>query len=95
MKDYPFYEAFFGLGPNKTYRIRKAYNFFDVLGDFGGFNESLFLIIGYASLLYSSKIYKASIAEELSYQDRKFSGSTNEINGIIEKINSENSIPLN
>ena len=39
----------------------------DVLGDFGGFNESLFLVIGSASLLYSSKLFNASVAEELSY----------------------------
>ena len=43
----------------------------DVLGDFGGFNESLFLIIGSASLLYSSRLFNASIAEELSYKAEK------------------------
>ena len=40
----------------------------DLLGDFGGFNDALFLIIGSISLVYSSKIFKASIAQELEYQ---------------------------
>ena len=55
------------LGPNKTYSTRKSYNFMDLLGDFGGFNDALFLIIGSMSLVYSSKIFNASIAEEISY----------------------------
>ena len=66
-KDYPFFSAGFGLGPNKTLSTRKSYNFMDVLGDFGGFNESLFLIIGSLSLFYSSRLFKASVAQELSY----------------------------
>ena len=67
VKDYPFFAASFGLGPNKIYSTRKSYNFMDVLGDFGGFNESLFLIIGSFSLIYSSKLFNASVAGELSY----------------------------
>ena len=67
LKDYPFFSAGFMLGPNKTYSTRKSYNFMDVLGDFGGFNESIFLIIGSLSLLYSSRLFNASVAQELSY----------------------------
>ena len=66
-KDYPYLKAGFKLGPNKTTSTRISYSFMNLLGDFGGFNESLFIIIGSFSLLYSSRLFNASVAEELSY----------------------------
>ena len=38
----------------KTYYEREAYTFLELLGDFGGFNDALFLIIGTISSFYAS-----------------------------------------
>ena len=70
----------------------------DLLGDFGGFYEALFLIIGSVGLLYNSQFFRASIAEELNYQDEKQNISDsivkdNEISNIVAKIYSENILP--
>ena len=64
----------------------------DALGDFGGFNDALFLIFGSISLVYSSRIFKASIAGELSYVSKDV--KNNEISSIVEKMSSENSPAL-
>ena len=61
-KDYPYNDLKFFLGNKKMYYEREAYTFLELLGDFGGFNDALFLIIGTLSSFYASQMYQASIA---------------------------------
>ena len=55
------------MGNKKTFYTREAYTFFELLGDFGGFNESLFMIVGFLTSFYGSQMYQAAIAKELKY----------------------------
>ena len=64
-QEYPQYIANFYLSTNKVVQERQAYTFMELLGDFGGFNDALFFIIGALMSLYSSRMYLASIATEL------------------------------
>ena len=77
----PFYGANFFLTPNKVIQSRQAYTFMGLLGDFGGFNDALLLILGLVGSLYSSRMYLASVAAELPFhygdvQQNKWSKKT-------------------
>ena len=69
--DYPNYEQLFHLGARKTYYTRQAYTILDLLGDFGGFNEALYLFAGLLTSFYGSQMLQAAIARELKYEDKK------------------------
>ena len=47
---------------------RHAYTLFDLLGDYGGFNEAFFTLIGAFISTYSAKMYQNSISQELKVQ---------------------------
>ena len=89
--NYPHFEAEFVLSPQKTYFNRQAYTLLAALGDFGGFNDALFLIIGSLSTAYSSKFFNAKIAQELKYKDNNQGQSLQEkteIRKLMQKVNS-------
>ena len=60
--EYPHWLVQIHLGPQKTYFKRSAYTILEALGDFGGLNDALFLIIGSISTAYSAKFYSSSLA---------------------------------
>ena len=43
----------------------------ELLGDFGGFNDALFMLVGLVSSFYGAQMYQAAIARELKYQNKK------------------------
>ena len=45
-----------------TYSERRAYTFMDLLGDFGGFNDAIVLIISTFFASYSARMFEDSIA---------------------------------
>ena len=63
------------MGNNKSIFKREAYTVLSLLGDFGGFTDALALIIGLFASVYSAKMFNAAIAEEISYQYLRQSGS--------------------
>ena len=65
LKDYPTFETLFELGTRKKYYKRQAYTILELLGDFGGFNDALFMLIGLVSSFYGAQMYQAAIAQEL------------------------------
>ena len=67
LKDYPTYEFKFVMGNKKAYYTREAYTFFELLGDFGGFNDSILMIVGLLTSFYGSQMYQAAIAKEIKY----------------------------
>ena len=45
------------LGTNSVIQKRQAYTFFDLLGDFGGFNDAIIFLLSLPMSLYSSAMY--------------------------------------
>lgn len=70
LKDYPTFEATFKLNTRKRYYERNAYTFLELLGDFGGFNDALFMLVGLVSSFYGAQMYQAAVAQELQYNDK-------------------------
>ena len=54
IQDYPKFDYLIYLSSKKTYYDREAYTFLELLGDFGGFNDALFLIIGTLGSFFAS-----------------------------------------
>ena len=52
--NYPTYETHFELSTSKKEYEREAYTILELLGDFGGFNDALLLLVGIISSFYSS-----------------------------------------
>ena len=50
---------------SKVIHSRQAYTLFDLLGDFGGFNGSVVMIIGFVITAYSARMYQDQIAREI------------------------------
>lgn len=69
--EYPNLTANFFLTTDKIVQMRQAYTFMALLGDFGGFNDALILILGTLMAVYSSKMYQSAIASELPYSPRR------------------------
>ena len=63
-------KAIISLSNGKTQYQRQAYTFMSFLGDFGGFNDAMFLIIGSFVSFYSAKMYSLKVASELPTSDR-------------------------
>ena len=61
---------------NKIIYSRSAYTILDLLGDFGGFNGSIFIILSLITSAYSARIYKEQIAQEIPLQRKNLSPST-------------------
>ena len=49
----------------RTYE-RSTYTCLDLLGDFGGFNDGIYLIAGFLMRFYSSKMYQAAVSQDFS-----------------------------
>ena len=54
LKDYPTYDTLFELSTSKKEYVREAYTFLTLLGDFGGFNDALVMLVGILSSFYSA-----------------------------------------
>ena len=52
--NYPTYETHFELSTSKKEYEREAYTILELLGDFGGFNDGLFMLVGLVSSFYSA-----------------------------------------
>ena len=52
--DYPHYEILYELSTSKTEYVREAYTFLTLLGDFGGFNGSVVMLVSIVSSFYSA-----------------------------------------
>ena len=61
---------------NKVIITRQAYSVFDILGDFGGFNGSIFMILSTIFTAYSARIYHDKIAKEIPLERKKLSPRT-------------------
>ena len=55
------------MGDNKSIYKREAYTALSLLGDFGGFSDALALIFGIFVSIYRTKMFNATIAEEIPY----------------------------
>ena len=58
------------------YLSRNAYTIFDALGDFGGFNGSVFMIISFIVSAYSARMYWDQISMEIPLQTKNFRSTT-------------------
>ena len=54
LKDYPTYETLYELSTKKKSYEREAYTILELLGDFGGFNDALLMLVGLVTSFYSS-----------------------------------------
>ena len=54
---YPYLNFIIEMSNNKVIITRQAYSVFDILGDFGGFNGSIFMILSTVFTAYSARIY--------------------------------------
>jgi len=54
---YPYLNFIIEMSDNKVVITRQAYSIFDILGDFGGFNGSIFMILSTVFTAYSARIY--------------------------------------
>ena len=70
-KDYPEFQVVLEMSNIKHIHKREAYTFFDLIGDFGGFNDAMFLLIGLVITFYSAKAYENKIASELPVVNKK------------------------
>ena len=59
------------MSESLTYHERRAYTFMDLLGDFGGFNDAIKLIVSTIFAGYSARMYEATIATSLDHTKRK------------------------
>ena len=57
----PILATFVALEPRGELIEREVYEFFEMLGDIGGFNDGLQLVLGYIMLLYNSRWYKIKL----------------------------------
>ena len=73
---YPFLKIKIEMTTQKIIQFRQAYTLFDLLGDFGGFNGSVLMILSSLMTAYSARIYRDQIAREIPLQRKNFSHST-------------------
>ena len=57
-------ECIVELGNKKYSYMRRAYTFLDLLGDFGGFNDAVLMILSLFMKYYSESVYKTAISHE-------------------------------
>ena len=50
------------MSKNKRVESRQAYTLFDLLGDFGGFNDAIYFLLSLPMGMYSSSMYTKHIA---------------------------------
>ena len=62
----------------KVTQSRKAYTFFDLISDFGGFNEAMLLVFGTLMGLYSSHAYKVETTKNFKVRDARASPQDDE-----------------
>ena len=55
-----------GMSTKKTLYERVAYTSLDLLGDFGGFNESMMILFGFLMFYYNEMRYHISTSSEFS-----------------------------
>ena len=53
----PIHSCFFVLDSRGEQVEREVYEFFEMLGDVGGFNDGLQMVLGYMMLIYNSRWY--------------------------------------
>ena len=58
------FECLIELSNKKYSYFRRAYTFLDLLGDFGGFNDAVLMILGVFMKYYSETLFKAAISTE-------------------------------
>ena len=75
-KTYPYFNFTIEMSNNKVIITRQAYSVFDILGDFGGFNGSIFMILSTIFTAYSARIYHDQIAKEIPLERKKLSPRT-------------------
>ena len=67
----------------------------NLLGDFGGFNDAIIMIIGFVMSYYSARMFFADIATGASYATKMKAGETHDqISNLKDKISSEEARPL-
>ena len=59
------FELVVHLGKNIEIIERTRYNFWDILGDVGGFNGALLLFQGFIMNFWSSTLFRSNLAEEV------------------------------
>ena len=59
---YPLLKFEIGMSNNKVFHLRQAYTLFDLLGDAGGFNGSIFMIASFIVSAYSARMYSYEIS---------------------------------
>ena len=71
----------------KVTQSRKAYTFFDLISDFGGFNEAMLLVFGTLMGLYSSHAYKVETTKNFKVRDARASLQDDKTEDLISRIN--------
>ena len=52
------------MSPMRRTYERRAYTILDLLGDVGGFNDSILIIVGFFATQYNSMLYTAALYDE-------------------------------
>ena len=62
----PAYHLEIALDDNMYYSERQAYGVLTLLGDFGGFNDAIFMVVGALIGYYSEKMFLKSITDDMN-----------------------------
>ena len=54
LQDYPTFETLFQLSTSKKAYERQAYTILELLGDFGGFNDAMVMLVGLVVSFYNA-----------------------------------------
>ena len=73
---YPYLNIEIKMTDRQVLHSRQAYNVLDLLGDFGGFNGSVFMLFSFVTTAYSSKMYRNQISQEIPIQRKKLRQGT-------------------
>ena len=85
--NYPTVQIDFMMNTRKVTQSRKAYTFFDLISDFGGFNDAIFLVFGTLMGFYSSHAYQVETTKDFKVRDAKASPQDDKTEELISRIN--------
>ena len=57
------------LSKTMTSYERSPYTCLDLMGDFGGFNDGLYLVAGFLMSYYSSRMFQAAISQDFGHTE--------------------------
>ena len=85
--NYPTIQVDFKMNSRKVTQSRKAYTFFDLISDFGGFNDAMFLVFGTLMGFYSSHAYRVETTNDFKVRDARASAQDDGTEELRSRIN--------